>query len=138
VLIGSEWIEEITLLVGLLQTAATCAVAIVVFRQTNRLKKVELTKQAMDAYNFLNSIALTKDENLRALDSIGRGNINESDEVRRKRWCSFVWLVALESTYIINENSLMDRNYANRTLEHQLEVILTDDLVFQLVLHKRN
>ena len=68
--------QVIELVGGIAQTLATLIVAIFLYRQTNRLKRIELTKQAIDAYNFVNSVALARDENLRALDSLGRQSVN--------------------------------------------------------------
>jgi hypothetical protein len=124
------------LVVGLLQIGATAAIAIVVYRQTNRLKKIELTKQAIDVWNFANSVALSRDENLLAFDSIGREATSDPIEVRRKRWCAFIWLVALEATFVMQKEGMIDKKSASQTLKHSLELILVDDLVYSLVLER--
>lgn len=126
-------LEILIIVVMVLQVIATLFVAYVLYRQTEKLKTLESTKQAIDAYNFVNSLAVSNEENLVAFDSIGRPNVDEPIEVRRKRWCAFTWLASLQVTYLSLKSGLIDRNYAERTLRQQLEVILGDDLVFLLL-----
>ena len=125
--------QTIALFVGLLQVLATMTIALVVYRQTTRLKRIEMAKQLNDAYNLVTTIALSRDENLVALDSIGRESVDEPIEVRRKRWCAFVWLVALENTYMMNKHQLVDVRYADQALKHQLELILADKQIFDII-----
>jgi hypothetical protein len=125
--------QTIALSVGLLQVLAIVTVAFVVYRQTTRLKSVEMAKQLNDAYNLVTTIALTRDENLLAFDSIGRDLVDEPIEVRRKRWCAFIWLVALENTFMMNKHQLVDVKYADQALKHQLDLILSDDLIYDII-----
>ena len=125
--------QKIALGVGSLQALATFLVAYVLYRQTEKLKRIELTKQAIDAYNLLNSVAVSRDKNLLSFDALGRQNIDEPIEARRKRWCAFIWLESLQVTFLTMKYNLIDRAYAEQALRQQLEVILNDDLVYQLL-----
>ena len=125
--------EYITLAVGLLQAFATIVVAIVLYQQVNKLKRIELTKQATDLYNLINTIALSRDENLIALDSIGRESAGEPIELRRKRFCAFLMLTALETTFLFSKEKMLEAHYVDPSLRHHLDLILVDDFVYTLI-----
>jgi hypothetical protein len=131
-----ETSELITIGLSLLQVIATFVVAWVLFKQANNLKKVEIQGQAIQAYNVLNAAAIASDENLMAFDSIGRKDIEEDIEKRRKRWCAFVWLQSLQLTYHGMKASMVEPKFAEQTLIQQLELILNDDDVYWLVCNR--
>ncbi|MCY2989413.1 MAG: hypothetical protein NTY19_16290, partial [Planctomycetota bacterium] len=103
------------------------------YRQAQSLKRVEVHSHAIEAYNLLNSVAVSNPENLRAFDSFGRPETADDDNSRRRRWCAFIWLEALQVTFAALKGKLIDERYANQALSQQLEVVLQDDLVFWLV-----
>jgi hypothetical protein len=128
--------QIIQISIGIAQFLATGLIAYIVYRQTEKVKRIELTKQAIDAYNVLNMAAVSSEANLLAFDKMGRQDIEEDIEVRRKRWCAFVWLVALQVTYFSLKHNLIDRAYAEQALQQQLQVILNDDDVYWLVCNR--
>jgi hypothetical protein len=128
-----EYIQVIT---GVVQVVATLLIALVVAIQAQRLKRGEMSGQALEAYNVLNSVALESPENLQRFDSFGRTQSGDTDETRRKRWCAFIWLVALQQTFISWKDGLIEKRYADQALKQQLRIILLDDLVFWLVLNR--
>lgn len=128
--------QIITLTIGVAQSLAMVLIAYVVYRQTEKLKRIEISKQAIDSYNVLNGIAVSSDANLLAFDKMGRSDIEEDIEVRRKRWCAFVWLEALQATFLSMKHNLIDRAYAEQALRQQLEVILKDEDVYWLVCNR--
>lgn len=128
--------QIIAISVGVIQALATMLIAYVVFRQTEKLKRIEISKQAIDAYNVLNGIAVSSDANLLAFDKLGRSDVEEAIEVRRKRWCAFVWLEALQATFLSMKHNLIDKSYAHQALTQQLEIILKDEDVYWLVCNR--
>jgi hypothetical protein len=128
--------DTITLLVGIMQFLATALIAWVVFRQTTLLKRAELQNDAINAFNTLNTTALVNDENLVTFDSLGRADIKEPIDLRRKRWCAFIWLEALQATYLGGHHGVLDANCVDRAIRQQLELILKDDLVYWLVVNR--
>ncbi len=126
-------VEIVQIYLAGLQVIATVLIALVLFRQAEKLKRIETTGHVQASYNVLNSIALENPENLKILDSFGRPDTNDTEETRRKRWCAFVWLVALQEVHFSVTSRLLDRRYGEQSLRQQLEIILKDDLVYWLV-----
>ena len=108
----------------------------VLYRQARNLKRIETQSQAIQAYNLLNSVALSSSENLLTFDTFGRSHASEDERSRRRRWCAFIWLVALQVTFTGLKKGMIDEAYAEQALRQQLEVILVDDLVYWLTLHR--
>jgi hypothetical protein len=135
-LLGLSSFETVQVAVGLTQIGATALIAWVVYVQSERLKRSEISGRVQESYNLLNSVALSTSENLRAFDEIGRGGSADTDETRRKRWAAFLWLVALQETFISGRNRMIDGQYAEQSLRQQLVIILQDDLVFWLLLNR--
>jgi hypothetical protein len=128
--------EKAQLVIGVFQGLATILIAAVLYRQAQSLKRVEVHSHAIEAYNLLNSVAVSSPENLLAFDSFGRAGILEDDASRRRRWCAFIWLVALQITFASLKGKLIDEEYAHQALRQQLELILKDDLVYWLVVNR--
>jgi hypothetical protein len=80
-------------------------------------------------------VAVSSSDNLRAFDSIGRPG-DEPDESRRRRWCAFVWLEAIQMTFLALRHGLIEESYGQQASRQQLEVILRDDLVYWLVINR--
>jgi hypothetical protein len=139
---STDWIFQMTsfevfqIVLGIVQFFATAAIGLVVYIQTERLKRSEMSSKAHESLNVLNSVALASPENLKAFDSFGRPETDDTDESRRKRWAAFVWLNALQVTFISNKHRLIDTHFAEQSLRQQLEIILCDDLVFWLLVHR--
>jgi len=131
-----DYLTIFQIAIGTCQVAATVLVAAVLYRQAQNLKRVEVQSQAIQAYNILNSVAVSSVENLVALDSLGRTDIEESEASRRRRWCAFIWLEALQETFAGLKSGIIEKEYAEQALRQQLDVILKDDLVFWLVAHR--
>ena len=125
--------EIIQIIIGSVEILATLLIAYTVHRQAKTLKKVEIHSRAIEAYNILNRLAISSDENLIAFDSLGRENVNESIEIRRKRWCAFVWLEALQVTFYGFKVKMIDEVYARQALDQQLKIILKDSIVYDSV-----
>ncbi len=117
-------------IIGIILIIATLLIAYVVHRQASALKKVEIQSRAIEGYNVLNRIALHSDENLIAFDRLGRENIDEPIELRRKRWSAFVWLETLQLTFFGLQQKMIGSDYAKQALDQQLVLILTDKDVF--------
>lgn len=128
--------EVFQIVIGIFQGLATVLVAAVLYRQAHNLKRIEMHNQAMQTFNVLNSIALSSTENLVAFDSIGRASSADDDLSRRRRWCAFLWLETLQVTFTAQQSGMIKETYAKQALEQQLEVILRDDLVYWLVIHR--
>lgn len=130
------WFEIAQLVVGIFQALATVLIAFVLYRQAQSLKRVEVHSHAIEAYNLLNSVAVSSPENLLAFDSFGRTNTHDDESSRRRRWCAFIWLEALQVTFAALKGKLIDERYANQALCQQLEVVLKDDLVYWLLVNR--
>jgi hypothetical protein len=128
--------EVIALGVGLAQFGATLFISIVMYRQTEHLKRLEHTRHTTDAFNFVNKVAVLNDANLIAIDTLGRADVVEDIEVRRKRWCSFIWLEALQETFMALKHNMIDERYAEQALQQQLRIILKDADVYWLVCNR--
>jgi len=126
-------LEILQLVIGGFQAVATILIAAVLYRQAQSLKRVEVHSHAIEAYNLLNSVAVSSPENLLAFDTFGRPDTADDDDSRRRRWCAFIWLEALQVTFAALKGKLIDEKYANQALCQQLELVLKDDLVFWLV-----
>lgn len=131
-----EVYEILTLILATFQAMATILIAYVLFRQTEKLKKLEYAHNLQAAYNTLNVAAISSEENLLAFDSLGRADIKEDKSIRRKRWAGFVWLCTLQNVYLSFESSMLDKDYGKKTLEEQLNIILKDDLVWDILLNR--
>jgi hypothetical protein len=128
--------EIAQLIIGAFQALATVLIAAVLYRQAQSLKRVEVHSHAIETYNLLNSVAVSSPENLIALDSFGRAESREDETSRRRRWCAFIWLEALQVTFAALKGKLIDERYANQALCQQLEIVLKDDLVYWLVANR--
>jgi hypothetical protein len=129
-------VESIQIAIGVFQALATVLISVVLYRQAQSLKRVEIHNQAIQAYNLLNSVAVSSPEVLAAFDTLGRPDSPDDDSTRRRRWCAFIWLEALQVAYTALKSRMIDERYAEQALRQQLEVILKDDLVYWLVLHR--
>ena len=129
-------LEFIQILIGAFQAVATILIAAVLYRQAQSLKRVEVHSQAIEAYNLLNSVALSSPENLVTFDTFGRPATVDDEASRRRRWCAFIWLEALQVTFAALKGKLIDEKYANQALRQQLELVLKDDLVYWLVANR--
>src|SRR5713226_8063843 len=108
--------EALQVSTGLFQGLATVLVAIILHRQSEKFKRIELQTHAINAYNVLNSAALSSSENLHAFDTLGRADANDTDESRRRRWCAFMWLEALQMTFLAMQHGLIEEAYGNQAL----------------------
>ena len=131
-----DTVNIIQIVIGVFQALATVLIAVVLYRQVHNLKRIEVHDQAIQAYNLLNSVAVSSPENLTAFDTLGRPDTSDDDLSRRRRWCAFIWLEALQVSFVALESKMIDERYAEQALRQQLEVILKDDLVYWLVLHR--
>src|SRR5688572_1814212 len=131
-----EPFEFAQLIIGVFQALATVLIAAVLYRQAQSLKRVEVHSHAIEAYNLLNSVAVSSPENLLAFDTFGRLDSVDDDTSRRRRWCAFIWLEALQVTFAALKGKLIDERYANQALCQQLEIVLKDDLVYWLVVNR--
>ncbi len=118
--------ETFSVILATVQVLATVLIAVVLYRQARSLKRAELHAQAIQAYNHLNAIAVSNAENLIAFDTLGRPNTNEDELSRRRRWCAFIWLEALQITFTGVKNKMINEAYAERAMRQQLETILKD------------
>jgi hypothetical protein len=60
----------------------------------------------------------------------------DDEASRRRRWCAFIWLEALQVTFAAFKGKLIDEEYAHQALCQQLEIVLKDDLVYWLVVNR--
>jgi hypothetical protein len=56
--------EIAQIIVGAFQTVATILIAVVLYRQAQGLKRIEVHSNAINAYNLINSVAVSSAENL--------------------------------------------------------------------------
>lgn len=129
-------VDTIQIAIGAFQALATVLIAAVLYRQAQNLKRIEVHDQAIQAYNLLNSIAVSSAENLLAFDTLGRSETQDDDLSRRRRWCAFIWLEALQVSFVALKSRMIDERYAKQALRQQLEIIIKDDLVYWLVANR--
>ena len=127
--------EITTIIIGIFQIIATGLISLVVYRQTEKQKKLEISNQILDQYNILNSAALSSDTNLLTFDTIGRDD-DEDISLRRKRWAGFFWLSTLSMNFLAKQEGMFDDEYAKKALTEQLEIILKDDDIWFLLCNR--
>ena len=113
-------VDIIQLWIGAFQALATVLIAVVLYRQAQNLKRIEIHHQAIQAYNLLNSVAVSSPENLKVFDTFGRPDSPDDDLTRRRRWCVFLRLEALQVSFVALQNKMIAERYAERALLQQL------------------
>lgn len=114
-------LDIVQTVIGAFQAVATILIAAVLYRQAQSLKRIEVHSHAIEAYNLLNSVAVSSPENLVAFDTFGRPTTVDDDSSRRRRWCAFIWLEALQVTFTALKGKMIDEKYANQALASSLK-----------------
>jgi hypothetical protein len=109
---------EITgVLAQLILALAALLVAVVALRLSKQAGRIETHRQIKDAFNALNTIALSDPENLRVLDELETPQFRgQSLDEKRRRWLAAIELNALESVFVGKREGLLDVKYADATL----------------------
>jgi hypothetical protein len=126
-------IQAITAIAQTVLGLATLALALLILRTSRRERRAESARIMQELWNVVNTLALSNDEVLQIIDVMADPKTLSHDlERRRKRWISFVVLNAFQAAYLGMRDSILDRSYAERTLEQLLPELLMDEEFYAL------
>jgi hypothetical protein len=104
---------------------AALVIAIISLYISLQTRKLNSSSTLSDAYNKINTLALSDDKNLVVLDRLYFPELVDQDiEEKRKRWATFISLNAIEHTFIANRYKAIDPHVATPILDNLLKTLL--------------
>ena len=115
--------------------AATVAVGVMVYIGTKRLTSFQLYSQNKNAWNAIDSLALSSDEMLRVADDLLPPSCPSGtpiDEMRRK-WLGYLVVNACAERYLAAKRNLFHCSDAlTESAKYTLRHVLRDDMIYRI------
>jgi hypothetical protein len=111
----------------------TIALTYLVYRATKIIAAIEYSRSIRDAWLSVDSVALSNDEMLKIADKLmDPSTVNDSIELRRKRWLAFMVFNIMVSNFEGKEHSFLKDEDSKAAFDKLLMPLIIDDDSFIL------
>jgi hypothetical protein len=118
---------------GICQLSGYCCAYHSRLRGSRQIANIDFWRSTRDAWQLIDSIALSDDDTLRTADSLFHPNLAEqTSDDRRKRWLGYMMLNVYQSQYFGPHRSVPDLEEIRRSTILQLTSLVTNDVFYHL------
>jgi len=128
-----DWIDICSIIVQAILAAATVWLGWRVYKWTQITEKTGQINAMLGSLNHLNEMALSSDDNLKAIDGLYVDGRDKSIDAARSRWATFLALQTHHQYYFANKLGLLPGDIACQMDDEVLDLLLSNDEVVSLV-----
>ena len=131
-----DWIDLTGSLAQIILALAAIVLAWFVYKLTHKIESANLINSAINSVNLVNQMALSSDENLKAIDDLYNDGRDTSIDARRKRWAAFLALQSHQQLYLSRKTGILKSDLSEKHDHQVLEILLRDKEVMSLLAHR--
>lgn len=121
------------LIVGISSVVVTAVLSLLLYLGSRQIANIDFWRSTRDAWQLIDSNALSDDDTLRMADSLFHPNLaDQTSDERRKRWIGYMVLNVFQSQYFGPTRSAPDVEEMRRSTLVQLTALVTDDVFYRL------